>query len=69
MEACILIGGFLALAAAGYFVVGRLGRFLDSAFSAWNEEDAKASVQEEKEPGATDARERQGCCSTSDSEL
>ena len=46
MEALVLIGGFLFVAVLGYYVIGRLGRFLDRGgispyWDAEEEEDAK----------------------------
>ena len=50
MEACVLTGGFLLLAAAGYVVMGRLGEFLDRGGISpyWDEADARAGEEERK---------------------
>ena len=46
MEALVLIGGLFFIAVLGYYVIGRLGRFLDRGgispyWDAEEEEDAK----------------------------
>ena len=49
MEALILIGGFLFVAVLGYYVVGRLGRFLDKGGISpyWDAEEEEAAKKQE----------------------
>ena len=49
MEALVLIGGFLFVAVLGYYVVGRLGRFLDRGGISpyWDAEEAAAAKKQE----------------------
>lgn len=48
MEALILIGGFLYVAAVGCFAMDRLGRFLDGGGVSpyWDEEEEQAGPNE-----------------------
>lgn len=49
MEALVLIGGFLFVAVLGYYLVGRLGRFLDKGGISpyWDEEEEEAAKKQE----------------------
>lgn len=49
MEALVLIGGFLFVAVLGYYVVGRLGRFLDKGGISpyWDAEEEEAAKKQE----------------------
>ena len=49
MEALVLIGGFLFVAVLGYYVVGRLGRFLDKGAISpyWDAEEEEAAKKQE----------------------
>ena len=49
MEALVLIGGFLFVAFLGYYVVGRLGRFLDKGGISpyWDAEEESAAKKQE----------------------
>lgn len=49
MEALVLIGGFLFVAVLGYYVVGRLGRFLDKGGISpyWDAEEVEAAKKQE----------------------
>ena len=48
MEALVLIGGFLFVAVLGYYVVGRLGRFLDKGGISpyWDAEEEEAAKEQ-----------------------
>ena len=52
MEAMVLIGGFLYIAAVGYFVMDRLGRFLDRGGISpyWDEEEERLAKLEKQKP-------------------
>ena len=56
MEALVLIGGFLFVAVLGYYVVGRLGRFLDKGGISpyWDAEEE--SVAKKQEAAAADSQ-------------
>ena len=49
MEALVLIGGFLFVAVLGYYVIGRLGRFLDRGGISpyWDAEEEEAAKKQE----------------------
>ena len=49
MEALVLIGGLFFIAVLGYYVVGRLGRFLDRGGISpyWDAEEAAAAKKQE----------------------
>ena len=49
MEALVLIGGLFFIAVFGYYVVGRLGRFLDRGgiSSYWDAEEEEAAKEQE----------------------
>ena len=49
MEALVLIGGLFFIAVFGYYVVGRLGRFLDRGGISpyWDAEEAAAAKKQE----------------------
>lgn len=49
MEALVLIGGFLFVAVLGYYVVGRLGQFLDKGGISpyWDAEEEEAAKKQE----------------------
>ncbi len=57
MEAMVLIGGFLCIAVLGWFVVDRLGRFLDAGGISpyW---DAEEKRNQENKPVETRPRPR-----------
>ena len=64
MEAVVLIGGLLYIAAAGYFVMDRLGRFLDRGGISpqWDDEDARLSQsQKTRSPGPKPFPRQAGC--------
>ena len=50
MEALILAGGFACIAVMGFFVMGRLGKFLDQGGIRpyWDEEEEQTSGEEER---------------------
>lgn len=56
MEALVLIGGFLYSIAVGYFVIDRLGRFLDEdgVSPYWDKEEERLAQMEQREPVDTD---------------
>ena len=49
MEALVLIGGLFFIAVFGYYVVGRLGRFLDRGGISpyWDAEEDEAAKKQE----------------------
>ena len=49
MEALVLIGGLFFIAVLGYYVIGRLGRFLDRGGISpyWDAEEAAAAKKQE----------------------
>lgn len=51
MEAVVLIGGFLYIAVLGWFVVDRIGRFIDEGGISpyWDEEEERKAEQEKQE--------------------
>nr|WP_326184345.1 hypothetical protein [uncultured Oscillibacter sp.] len=52
METLVLIGGFLYMAAVGYFAMDRLGRFLDEGGVSpyWDEEEERLAKMKKQEP-------------------
>lgn len=52
METLVLIGGFLYIAAVGYFAIDRLGRFLDEGGVSpyWDEESERLAQMKKQEP-------------------
>lgn len=56
MEAVVLIGGFLSVAVAGYFAMGRFDRFLRKGGISpyWDEAEERQARDTEKEPANTD---------------
>ena len=65
MGAFALFGGFLYIAAVGYFIMGRLGRFLDRGgiSPCWDEAEERQSARNAKKESAnTDSfSELKGC--------
>ncbi len=51
MEAVVLIGGFLYIAILGWFVVDRIGRFIDEGGISpyWDEEEERNAEQEKQD--------------------
>lgn len=60
MEALILIGGFLYVAAVGCFAMDRLGRFLDGGGVSpyWDEEEERLAQMKKRESVDADFWER-----------
>ena len=60
MEVLALIGGFLYIAAVGYFVIDRVGRFLDGGGVSpyWDEEEERLAQTNKKEPVDADFWEK-----------
>lgn len=60
MEAVVLIGGLLYIAAVGYLAMDRLGRFLDKGGISpyWDESEERQAQNVKKEPVNTDSLNR-----------
>ena len=58
MEALVLIGGLFFIAVFGYYVVGRLGRFLDRGGISpyWDAEEDEAAKKQEAAAHSRDLR-------------
>lgn len=64
MEAVVLIGGLLYIAAVGYLAMDRLGRFLDKGGISpyWDEAEERQAQNVKKEPVNTVSfGEQEGC--------
>lgn len=71
MEAFVLTGGFLLVAAAGYFASGHLGHFLERGGISpyWDEAEEKAANHEKKEPVPSGTQKTQNCCGMSEFDM
>lgn len=60
MEALVLMGGFLLVAAAGYFAAGHLGYLLERGGISpyWDEAEEKAVRHGKKKPAPADSQKR-----------
>ena len=71
MKVFVLICGLLFAAAVGYFVIDRLGRFLDRGGISpdWDEEEERLAVCEKKELLRSDSILYQEGCNNSNSKV
>ena len=56
MEALVLIGGFLFVAVFGYYVVGRLGQFLDKGGISPYRDAEEEEAAKKQEAAAADSQ-------------